>query len=179
MMSNNPMFFESVTDKRKGVVMAEQNGGGVPAFPVPMVPTSRVSLGMSFTKDLGDYQSRKGNVFLSVPLNEADLESTWDSIKAFVRPRLVAVMKGEADNPQAALGCAFVPSDVVPPPDVVVVSPSYSRTLSLGNFEFVSVDVGLTLLAAPDKAGAAFAFAYRWCQDKAEALLAVAEKSRR
>jgi hypothetical protein len=182
-LKNNPIFFESVVvtktnrDKTKTVESAE-DGYGRPPFPAPSFPTAHLFVSMGFTKNLQDFRSKKANVGVSVPFDATRLDEVWATVKPWVSRRLMELINGKTstEEPLAILPVVLV--DTVPASDVVSVPVSCGHTVPLGNFEFASIEIGLTLLSDPDKVVDAYNWGAAWTKEKADDIAEGVERAR-
>jgi len=147
-------------------------GDGSAPFVAPEHPTAVVTLKLGLTKKMPHYESRRGDVALTVPLEQEKLDQCWPIIKQWVSKRVAHIAAGRfrkaiEDSPE----WRQQPSREQPDLYNHEVTAGFGRTVSLGDFNSARIDVVLTILAEPDKVDEAYTYAQTWVTDAVERLV--------
>ena len=174
MKTISPTFYATLVEERtmgrgsKETTRDLASDGGA-SFVSPEHPTAVVTLKLGLTKKLPHYESRRGDVSLTVPMEQENLETCWPQIKQWVSRRVAHLAAGRfrkatEETPE----WRQKPSRTRPDPYNHEVTAGFGRTISMGDFNFARVDVVLTLLADANKIDEAYTFAQVWVVDAAE-----------
>jgi hypothetical protein len=169
-MRNNPQCFFTVREEDKKNLLSEDRGVVIPPFPLVAFPTAYLFVDMKYTKCLAPYRFRKSSVGLGIPFDQKEIETVWEQVQPWISRRLKELSVRQLLADEAYTG--LVVAGPVPAGPVVHVPVSMGDTVPLENFESVSLDVGLTLLADPDRVLDTFNWGADWCMGKVTSVVA-------
>lgn len=175
-MKGNPLMFLRSLDRHYGEETASREYSGSAPFPTLQAPTATLFLTLGMTKKTGKADSRKASVGLALPFSQAGdpgqdvsvYDVAYDKLYSWVTRQLISIHKGDWSIVESPPVMDVEAATIVPSPAAVPVPFSYGMTIDLGDYQFVTSELSLTVLADPDRVRDAFDFVVPWVRGKVE-----------